>query len=103
MGIEFAFPLSPWSEQYYERLKQHLGERGITYRVERTGRLDTREFLNVDVATDLDRAETVARSALHDIFGLASDASVDVHYENVSPRDEIIDGRTGLNAANPNC
>lgn len=98
IGIELAFPLSGWSQEYYEQLKELLGVRGITYRVERTGRSDTREFLNVDFARDLDQAESIAQSALHDVFGLAGDSVVDVHYENVSPHDELIDGKGGTTA-----
>lgn len=91
IGIELAFPLSPWSEAYYPVLREALQARGIYARIERTKRADTLEFLNIDFGADLDKADGVAHLILLDIFQLSPEATVQVTFENVSPKDELVD------------
>lgn len=64
IGLQFDFPLARWSQPYYEAIQQKLEESGLQYRVEKTGRQDTEEFINVDLATDLNRAYQAAALSL---------------------------------------
>ena len=91
IGIELAFPLSPWSEAYYPVLREALQHRDIYARIERTKRADTPEFLNIDFGADLAKADGVAHLILHDIFQLSPESTVRVTFENVSPKDELVD------------
>ena len=88
VGLQFDFPLAMWSQPSHERLKQNLSQKGVDFRLEKTFRHDTKEFLTIDLAQDLDMAEKVAEVALFDAFGLDKRALLEAFFVNVSPKDE---------------
>jgi hypothetical protein len=91
IGLQFDFPLAPWSEMYYEPLKQELQEGGLHYTVE-PGREGggVREFLTVDIGQDVRAAAGIARTVSTKVFRLREDLTVTVWFSNVSPREETI-------------
>jgi hypothetical protein len=91
LGLELAFPLSRWSRSYYDTVHSLFDQRGIEYRLERTKRADTTEFINVDFGRNLEKAEQVAHLILLEVFELAPDSVVRVTFRGISPSDEFID------------
>ena len=93
IGLQFDFPLAPWSEEYYEQLKQELQRSGFCYTTGQT-RADeevlVREFLTVDIKKDVSKAATLARTILRSVFGLHEYSQVTLYFSNVSPKEETI-------------
>jgi hypothetical protein len=88
-GLEFGFPLAPWSRPWYDVLRRKLEADGVRFELQSTGRQDTTQFLVVDFASDLTMAQRVAELAVGVVFG-EGDPSFEAHYENVSPLDVTI-------------
>ena len=88
-GLEFGFPLAPWSRPYYELLRRKLDAGGVRSELQDTGRQDTVQFLVVNLGRDLATAQRVAEIAVEAVFG-RPDSAFQASYENVSPRDEQI-------------
>jgi hypothetical protein len=89
-GLQFSFPLAPWSESYYARIKEELHRNRIQYATEETEGGPTVEFILVDLQQDLSQADLLARIVLVNVFGLSLDDCVELYYQGVSPRDEAI-------------
>src|SRR5262245_58462306 len=64
LGLEFGFPLAPWSEKYYEHLNKLLYDREIEYETRSTGDDIVTSFIIVDLKQDLDRAMELAKMVL---------------------------------------
>jgi hypothetical protein len=88
-GLEFGFPLAPWSRPYYAALRKNLETDGVKFRLEDTGRQDTEQFLLVDLGKDMRIAQRVADIAIETVFGSKS-STFQAHYENISLREETI-------------
>jgi len=69
-GIEFGFPLAPWSEKYYERLKTVLYDQGIDHEFQPTGEDIVVSFIMVDFDQDWAKAMEFARMVLLEVFGM---------------------------------
>jgi len=90
VGIEFGFPLAPWSGEYYEKLKESLERREIDYSIAGAGGRVTTEFLLIDLQQDVGKGVEVARLILGEVFGLMPEETISLYYVNVSPREERI-------------
>ncbi len=91
VGLQFDFPMAPWSEKYYELLKQELSKMSFELSTRPTSGSKVREFLTVDLKQDIVSATTLARFVLQSVFGLDRDQTVTLYFENISPKDERID------------
>jgi hypothetical protein len=69
-GLQFDFPLAPWSEPYYEILEKKLYDRGIDYETQKTGEETVVSFITVDLKRDLARAMELAKLVLLEVFKL---------------------------------
>ena len=90
IGLQFDFPVAPWSERYYEKLKLELEKNGFYYTSKQTRVHEVREFLTVDVKQDVSGAATLARSILRSVFGLHEHSPVTLYFSKVSPKEETI-------------
>lgn len=90
IGIEMAFPLSAWSEHCYPEVVKLLDIQGIQYRIERTGREDNKEFVNIAFGEDTEAAATIAQRITGEMFGVDEASEVAVRLFNVSPRTEAV-------------
>jgi hypothetical protein len=86
-GLQFDFPLASWSEAYYPALRDRLDEDVIRYRIERTGRRDTREFINIDFEHDVEKARDVAMLGLSVLAPGHSAEQVRGYFSGVSAAD----------------
>ncbi len=78
-GIQFDFPLAPWSEKYYEKLKAILYDQGIDYETQTTGQDTVVSFITVDLKQDLAKAMELARLVLLEVFKLNPDDRIRVY------------------------
>ena len=78
-GIQFDFPLAPWSEKYYEKLKTTLYAKGIDYETKTTGQDTVVSFITVDLKEDLGKAMELARLVLVEVFQLKPDDRIKVY------------------------
>jgi hypothetical protein len=85
VGLQLDFPVAPWSEKYYDRLKQELDKNGVYYTSQETRAHGVREFLMVDVKQSIGDAATLARTVFHSVFGMSEDTLVTVYFSGVSP------------------
>lgn len=69
-GIQFDFPLAPWSENYFEKLKGTLHDKGIEFETQPTGEKVVASFITVDLKQDLAKAMELAKLVLLEVFGL---------------------------------
>ena len=69
-GIQFDFPLAPWSEKYYEKLKTVLEDHGIDCETQTTGQATVVSFITVDLKQDLAKAMELSRLVLLEVFKL---------------------------------
>ena len=90
VGIQFDFPLTEWSREYYELLRKVLIEKGIDFDIQKTEHEGVSEFLVVDLKQDLALALNLTKLILQSIYRLDENQSVDLYFENVSPKDERI-------------
>ena len=78
-GIQFDFPLAPWSEKYYEKLKAILYDQGIDYETQTTGQDTVVSFITVDLKQDLAKAMELARLVPLEVFKLKPDDRIKVY------------------------
>ena len=90
VGLKLDFPLAPWSEKYYERVKQELSKMSLKFSVVPTMETTVREFLTVDLGQDIDQAITLAKMILHSAFGLDQNQTFTLYFDNISHKDENI-------------
>lgn len=86
-GLQFAFPDSTWSAHMYGEVKDLLRSLDVPFEERGTEETTTRSFILVDLGEDLETAQTIAESAVHEVFGLADDAKLRVTLSNISPAD----------------
>jgi hypothetical protein len=84
IGLQLDFPLAPWSEPYYEQVKGLLERKGIPYLVEDTPNGPVREFIQVDLGHDLDRAADLAREIVEQVFRMSPDTRLTADFQQVS-------------------
>jgi hypothetical protein len=96
VGLQFDFPLAPWSTKYYERLKKLLDERGYEYEIDPTDTLDApgsnlvTEFLFLDLKQNLESANELTRLCLLEVFKLKPEETVTLYFVGGSPLEEKI-------------
>jgi len=88
LGLQFDFPLAPWSEKYYETLKKTLYERGIDYEIQSTGEDTVAPFITIDFKKDFTKAMDVAKLVLVEVFLLQPTDKLKLYFHNINPRDE---------------
>jgi hypothetical protein len=89
-GLQFDFPLAPWSEKYYNRLKSQLSKEKINYSTEEVSGGKVEEFLTVDLEQNIAKAAEVARLTLRSVFELGSGQAVTVYFQHINPKDEEV-------------
>ena len=90
LGLQFDFPLAPWSEKYYETLKKTLYERGIDYEIQSTSDDIVAAFITIDFKNDFTRAMDVAKLVLVEIFVLQPTDKLKLYFHNINARDERV-------------
>jgi hypothetical protein len=90
LGLQFDFPLAPWSEKYYETLKRTLYERGIDYEIQSTGEDTIAAFISIDCKKDFTKAMDVAKLVLVEVFLLQPTDKLKLYFYNINPRDERV-------------
>jgi hypothetical protein len=91
VGLRCDFPKAAWSAQYYARVEKELCDREIPFSA-----FDTKsasgvtEFLVIDLESDPDAAVKLVRLILQDVFGFPANYVVNIHFRNISVRDEMI-------------
>ena len=78
-GIQFDFPLAPWSKSYYEKLKGILHDKGIDFETEPTGEQVVASFITVDFEQDWAKAMDLAKLVLLEVFGMQPDDRIKVY------------------------
>lgn len=90
--LQLDFPLARWSEPYYARLRETLREHVVPFVIEPTPATpEVPEFLVVDIGSDPEAAAALVRVIVREVFAIPPEAELEIFYQNVSPRDEIID------------
>lgn len=90
LGLQFDFPLAPWSQKYYETLKKTLYERAIDYEIQSTGEDNVAAFITIDFKTDFTKAMDVAKLVLVQVFLLQPTDKLKLYFHNINPRDERV-------------
>jgi hypothetical protein len=91
VGLRCDFPKAAWSAQYYARVEKELCHRKIPFSA-----FDTKsasgvtEFLVIDLESDPDAAVKLVRLIFQDVFGFPANYVVNIHFRNISVRDEMI-------------
>jgi hypothetical protein len=91
VGLKCDFPKAAWSAQYYARVEKELCDREIPFSA-----FDTKsasgvtEFLVIDLESDPDAAVKLVRLIFQDVFGFPANYVVNIHFRNISVRDEMI-------------
>lgn len=78
-GIQFDFPLAPWSQNYYEKLNGILHDKGIDFETQKTGEKVVVSFITIDLKQDLAKAMDLARLVLLEVFGLRPNDRIKVY------------------------
>ena len=78
-GIQFDFPLAPWSENYYEKLNGILSDKGIDFETQETGEKVVVSFITVDFKQDWVKAMELAKLVLLEVFGLRPNDRIKVY------------------------
>lgn len=86
-GIQLDFPLSRWSEPYYDQVKSLLESRRVPYTVEDTPDGPVREFIQVDFAHDVDGAAVTAKEIFERVFRVEPGVRLTADMEYVAPKD----------------
>jgi hypothetical protein len=85
------FPKAARLAQYYARVEKELCDREIPFSA-----FDTKsasgvtEFLVIDLESDPDAAVKLVRLIFQDVFGFPANYVVNIHFRNISVRDEMI-------------
>lgn len=97
VGLQCDFPRAPWSERYYDSLKDLLKQRNYECEIQSVEpvpslRVEDQvdEFLMIDLNQDLDASVALVRLVLLEIFKLDPSDTVTLWFDNVSVRDEKI-------------
>jgi hypothetical protein len=89
IGLQLDFPLAKWSKHYYDSFKELLIDQGIRFEIQATSDENIPEFIVVDMKQDLDFAQVLIKKIIQNIYKF-NVVKVDLHFQNVSPRDEKI-------------
>jgi hypothetical protein len=85
LGLEFGFPLAPWSQHYYREMEKLFYDRGIEYETRTTGENTVTAFLTVDLKQDVTKAMQLATLVLVEVFKLGANARIRVSVTNINP------------------
>ncbi len=85
-GIQLDFPLSPWSEPYYDQVKSLLESRRVEYTVQDTPNGPVREFIQVDFGQDVPAAAVMAKEIFERVFRVAPTIRLTADLEYVAPK-----------------
>ena len=86
VGIQLDFPLSPWSEPYYDQVKSLLESRRVPYKVEDTPDGPVREFIQVDFGQDVTAAAATAKEIFDRVFRVDPAVRLTADMEYIAPR-----------------
>ena len=86
-GIQLDFPLSPWSEPYYDQVKSLLESRRVPYIVEDTPDGPVREFIQVDFGQDVGAAAATAKEIFDRVFRVDPGVRLTADMEYIAPKD----------------
>jgi hypothetical protein len=89
-GLQFDFPMAPWSEKYFEQLKRELLKMNLDFSIVSASGVKSRKFIAVDLKRDINSAASFATFVLQSIFGLTKEQTLTLYFENISPKDEKI-------------
>lgn len=97
VGLRFDFPRAPWSETYYEGLKELLDRHGYEFEIESAGarvidgeKNQVSEFVVVDLKKDFESASKLTSLILLELFKLSPEEVVTLYFVNISLLDEKI-------------
>jgi hypothetical protein len=100
VGLRCDFPKAAWSAQYYPRVEKELCDREIPFSAFDTKSASgvTRDviayfheqFLVIDLESHPDTAVKLVRLIFQDGFGFPANYVVNIHFRNISVRDEMI-------------
>ena len=80
---QFDFPLAEWSKEHYQDIQKMLDSNNINYSVEKMSRNGVNEFIVVDIGSDINEANNIAKLILINVFNLNENSKVIVEYGNV--------------------
>ncbi|HEV8123071.1 MAG TPA: hypothetical protein VGP80_02425 [Gemmatimonadales bacterium] len=86
VGIQLDFPLSPWSEPYYDQVKSLLESRRVPYTVEDTPDGPVREFIQVDFGQDVAAAAATAKDIFDRVFRVDPTVRLTADMEYIAPK-----------------
>ena len=90
-GLELCFPNMPWSNDYFERLREYCVESQTPFVIERDDTAQPTESLVIGCGTDLSMACALARVVLARMFSLPMDTKYCAEPDHYSGFDELID------------
>lgn len=78
-GMQFDFPLAPWSEKYYEKLQRTLHDKGIDFETEPTSEKVVLSFITIDFKQDWEGAMEFAKLVLLEVFGMQPNDRIKIY------------------------
>jgi hypothetical protein len=90
VGLQFDFPLAPWSKEYYVALNKILYDREIAYEAKTTTADTVAAFITVDLDQDYEKANELAKIVLLEVFKLRPSDQIKLYFNNINPRDEKV-------------
>lgn len=91
VGLRCDFPKAAWSAQYYPRVEKELSDREIPFSIfETKAAQGVTEFLVIDLKSRPESAAQLVGLIFNDVFGFPANYVVNIHFSNISVRDEMI-------------
>jgi len=91
IGLRCDFPKAKWSAPYYPRVEKELSEREMPFSVFETKMAKgVTEFLVIDLKSQPEAATELVRLIFKKVFGFPANHVVNIHFSNISVRDEVI-------------
>jgi hypothetical protein len=93
-GIWLGFPRAPWSQPYYDKLREELRRADFELETQETGEKVVSEFTLVDCGADVERAMQLVEIVFVRVFGSGPAVRLSVRAQDVSPREEVVRDRS---------
>lgn len=92
VGLMLDLPVAPWSKRFSGHFRRLVMEEGLEISVQPTSAGEVVEFIDVDFGEDVAHAASFARRVFREVFGLEEDEDLEVVFQGVSARDQVIGG-----------
>lgn len=83
VGLEFDFPLAPWSKKYYYYVEKTIISLKIKYKKDKVSNEkdnQVEEFLNIDFKQDINTAVKLSEALFREVFKLDENSTLTIYF-----------------------